>query len=188
MKRKLKHRRKTPDYAIRAAALAKLGFRSYQDYLASPLWRKIRAKVLPRAGGRCAFCDAPATQVHHRAYTYRVLRGLKPNLLVQCCRPCHKDIEFWPDGRKRDPFEVRARSRQMQAAHERRRAAERASLAVPADARPTPEGIEAAKTKRGGWTREQLAKWGVPWPPPKGWRAGLERLEEQMHDAMAREA
>jgi len=36
---------------------------------------------------------------------------------------------------------------------------------------PSPEDIEAAKTPHGGWTRAQLAQWGVPWPPPKGWRA-----------------
>ena len=24
------------------------------------------------------------------------------------------------------------------------------------------------------WTRAQLAEWGVPWPPPKGWRKRLE--------------
>jgi|GEM_PF-3055585 very-short-patch-repair endonuclease len=39
--------------------------------------------------------------------------------------------------------------------------------------RPTPEDIEAAKTPAGGWTREQLAQWGVPWPPPVGWRDRL---------------
>jgi hypothetical protein len=33
--------------------------------------------------------------------------------------------------------------------------------------------IEAARTKRGGWTKDQLAEWGVPWPPPKGWRKSL---------------
>jgi hypothetical protein len=33
--------------------------------------------------------------------------------------------------------------------------------------------IEAAKTVRGGWTRAQLAVWGVPWPPPKGWKKKL---------------
>jgi hypothetical protein len=37
----------------------------------------------------------------------------------------------------------------------------------------TAEEIEAAKTTAGGWTREQLAKWGVPWPPPKGWKQAL---------------
>uniref|UniRef100_UPI003F492A5B hypothetical protein n=1 Tax=Sphaerisporangium sp. CA-236357 TaxID=3240030 RepID=UPI003F492A5B len=38
---------------------------------------------------------------------------------------------------------------------------------------PSPEEVEAARTPAGGWTREQLAEWGVPWPPPKGWKATL---------------
>ena len=25
----------------------------------------------------------------------------------------------------------------------------------------------------GGWTREQLERWGVPWPAPVGWREQL---------------
>lgn len=33
--------------------------------------------------------------------------------------------------------------------------------------------IEAGKSPKGGFTRKQLAKWGVPWPPPKGWRRYL---------------
>lgn len=40
---------------------------------------------------------------------------------------------------------------------------------------PTEDEIEAGKSQRGGWTRAQLAEWGVPWPPPKGWRARLLR-------------
>ncbi|MGW1496396.1 hypothetical protein [Streptomyces sp. NPDC002402] len=38
---------------------------------------------------------------------------------------------------------------------------------------PSPEEIEAARSPRGGYSRAQLAAWGVPWPPPKGWRAEL---------------
>lgn len=41
---------------------------------------------------------------------------------------------------------------------------------------PSPAEIEAARTPRGAWTRAQLAQWGVPWPPPGGWKR---RLEEQ---------
>lgn len=33
--------------------------------------------------------------------------------------------------------------------------------------------IEACKTEKGGWTRETLKLWGVPHPPPKGWKKGL---------------
>jgi len=37
----------------------------------------------------------------------------------------------------------------------------------------TEEEIEAARTPAGGFTKDQLAQWGVPWPPPKGWRDAL---------------
>jgi hypothetical protein len=33
--------------------------------------------------------------------------------------------------------------------------------------------IRAARTPAGGWTKAQLAAWGVPWPPPKGWQDRL---------------
>lgn len=38
---------------------------------------------------------------------------------------------------------------------------------------PSPEEIEAARTPAGGWKRDQLAAWGVPWPPPKRWKDEL---------------
>ncbi len=37
----------------------------------------------------------------------------------------------------------------------------------------TDEQIEAGKSRRGGFTKKTLAAWGVPWPPPKGWRTAL---------------
>ena len=39
--------------------------------------------------------------------------------------------------------------------------------------RITEAEIEAGRSPAGGWTRAQLAEWGVPWPPPKGWRRRL---------------
>lgn len=39
----------------------------------------------------------------------------------------------------------------------------------------TKADIEAGKSAAGGWTRATLAKWGVPWPPPKGWKKRLVR-------------
>ncbi|MFD7678452.1 hypothetical protein [Streptomyces sp. NPDC060187] len=38
---------------------------------------------------------------------------------------------------------------------------------------PSPDEVEAARTPAGGWKRDQLAAWGVPWPPPKGWKEQL---------------
>ena len=40
---------------------------------------------------------------------------------------------------------------------------------------PAEIAARSTSTKTGSWTRAQLAQWGVPWPPPKGWRAALER-------------
>lgn len=37
----------------------------------------------------------------------------------------------------------------------------------------TRKEVYSKRTKAGGWTRSQLAQWGVPWPPTKGW---IERL------------
>lgn len=44
--------------------------------------------------------------------------------------------------------------------------------------RVSAEEVEAARSPRGGWTRATLASWGVPWPPPAGWRRALERGED----------
>ena len=37
--------------------------------------------------------------------------------------------------------------------------------------------IEAGKSRKGGFTRETLEGWGVPWPPPAGWRDALTAKE-----------
>jgi hypothetical protein len=38
---------------------------------------------------------------------------------------------------------------------------------------PTEDEIMAARTPKGAWTKKQLAEWGVPWPPPRGWKRRL---------------
>lgn len=35
------------------------------------------------------------------------------------------------------------------------------------------EEIDAARSPAGGFTRKTLEQWGVPWPPPSGWRDTL---------------
>jgi hypothetical protein len=39
--------------------------------------------------------------------------------------------------------------------------------------RLTEAEIEAGRTKKGGFSRNKLAEWGVPWPPPHGWKRAL---------------
>ena len=59
--------------------------------------------------------------------------------------------------------------------HRHRRAAVRASPeGDPTPTFLTPDQVKAAQSSRGGWKRATLASWGVPWPPPKGWRRALE--------------
>lgn len=33
--------------------------------------------------------------------------------------------------------------------------------------------IESKITENGGYTKAQLAEWGIPWEPPKGWKRKL---------------
>lgn len=37
----------------------------------------------------------------------------------------------------------------------------------------TSDEIEKCRTLKGGFTRATMASWGVPWPPPRGWRQAL---------------
>lgn len=70
---------------------------SYRSYLAGELWHAIRIKVLDRSGGRCECCGEGATQVHHRDYRPRVIRGEDLLPLVSICRHCHKFIHNDPE-------------------------------------------------------------------------------------------
>lgn len=81
-------------YAQRDRVLNEMGFASYRDYLASPLWQRIRARML-KACPTCP-CGKPAEQIHHRTYKRRYLegRGLIHKYLVPICRTCHEAIEF----------------------------------------------------------------------------------------------
>ena len=33
--------------------------------------------------------------------------------------------------------------------------------------------IDSSRTPRGAWTRATLNRFGVPWPPPRGWKRQL---------------
>lgn len=54
------------------------------------------------------------------------------------------------------------------------------------DPKPTRAEVMAARSQKGGWTKEQLAKWGVSWPPPKGWLREL--VGEPPKEQRSREA
>lgn len=97
-----RHRKATySGYQVRAFALHQLGFGDYSEYLDSELWWGIRANVLDRDRRTCLACGKRATQVHHRAYSLKVLLGLDTGPLVSVCGLCHEWAERCPDGEKR---------------------------------------------------------------------------------------
>lgn len=61
----------------------------YANYLKSPRWRKLSAKVKAQAGNRCQLCMSEFDlQVHHRSYRYL---GTAQEIfdLVCLCGKCH---------------------------------------------------------------------------------------------------
>ena len=70
----------------------RLGFKTYNDYLNSDLWRTIRSRVFDRDGYACRDCgvlEEPIV-VHHTSYALDVLEGRDDRCLVTLCHPCHR--------------------------------------------------------------------------------------------------
>jgi hypothetical protein len=77
------------------------------------------------------------------------------------------------DGNAASRVQARRTQEQPRRELEKEREHERIMKMILAAPRRTEDEIMAAQTARGGWTSEQLAEWGVPWPPPKGWKWAL---------------
>jgi hypothetical protein len=45
---------------------------------------------------------------------------------------------------------------------------------------PTEVEIYEKRTPAGGWTAKTLAEWGIPFPPPKGWKTRLIKKRKQL--------
>jgi len=81
-------------YQKRLQVVLRLGFATYQEYLASSMWKDIRETVLLRDKCKCKLCGSAATQVHHLSYSYKSMSGKALYLLLSVCSACHKAIEF----------------------------------------------------------------------------------------------
>lgn len=81
-----------------------LGFQNYRDYLASPLWRKIRRHIFGRAESVCECChNAKAVVVHHLNYDAETMAGHADDALIAVCQPCHDNYHS-SNGKKRSPW------------------------------------------------------------------------------------
>jgi len=61
----------------------------YDVYLRSPLWRRIRKRILERDGYLCRECGVAAEHVHHLSYGPLVMMGMDDSKLISLCVPCH---------------------------------------------------------------------------------------------------
>lgn len=110
MSRQLRHPLK--GFRNRNRRLRALGFATYQEYLASPLWKEIREAVLLRDEYKCRLCGSRASQVHHKSYSYAALIKITPFGQIAVCRRCHEFVEF-EDGRKTGMGRTKQRLRML---------------------------------------------------------------------------
>lgn len=66
--------------------------KDYQEYLQTPTWHDIRARILKRAAGRCEKCHIAnvTLEVHHLVYRERGTE--KDSDLVALCSACHAEV------------------------------------------------------------------------------------------------
>ncbi len=79
---------------------------SYQQYLRSEEWKRIRRTVLRRDKYRCRSCGRTARQVHHGSYSTAVKLGQDLSQLFSLCGGCHLIATFRVSGSRRSKEEV----------------------------------------------------------------------------------
>lgn len=94
-------------YFQRNSILKHLGFDTYTDYLASDMWKQVKAEAYSTYGNKCFLCLGKAWVVHHHKYTLKNLNGRSVKSLFPLCHACHEHIEIKPDGTKRMLWEVK---------------------------------------------------------------------------------
>jgi hypothetical protein len=84
---------------LRKQILKDIGFKSYQQYLSSPLWKTIRKHIWKRDCGICRACPNKAKCIHHMSYSNYTFQGMAPHLLVCLCDKHHKQVHKIPEGK-----------------------------------------------------------------------------------------
>jgi len=63
-------------------------WKTYDEYLLSSTWKKIRKKILKRDDYKCQICGKPANEVHHKRY--RKWGEENEDDLIAICKTCHE--------------------------------------------------------------------------------------------------
>jgi hypothetical protein len=132
----------------------------YFEYLETEHWSSIKKQAFRIHGMKCYECGLHDNlQIHHRHY--KTLGKEDPQTdLMPLCYMCHKGIH------NRDDEAVQYKIKTRKA--EKRRAQSKIDEHLRRE-----KMILNQKTKGGGFNKHTLAGWGVPWPPPKGWKETL---------------
>lgn len=103
-----------PDtYSDRNKRLKGMGYDSYDQYLASPLWASIRAVAFQQHGNACVLCHNRAEVIHHIGYGLLTLNGFRMDSLAPLCHQCHAAIEFTSGGKKRSLSQAQSAYRKL---------------------------------------------------------------------------
>jgi len=71
-----------------------VAYKTYEEYLAHPIYQAQLKRVKARAGGICELCKtAHVTEVHHYKYPKWGTFDLYDEELVAVCHQCHCDLE-----------------------------------------------------------------------------------------------
>ena len=83
----------------RDESLRSLGFKSYDDYLESQVWKNLKRELL--AGDvKCCVCERKrAKTLHHTSYDSETLSGDSRKHLHPICEGCHRRIHFDTNGK-----------------------------------------------------------------------------------------
>jgi hypothetical protein len=77
-------------YQKRNKKLRQLGYKTYQEYLESEDWQKIRQKLQFKCCHFCKICED--LDKHHKSY--KNLGTLSTKDIVVVCRDCHKNLHL----------------------------------------------------------------------------------------------
>lgn len=148
-------------------------------YLKSPEWKEIRSRKESKTAKRCGIClSTEQIDLHHLFYR-KELAQTETSDLRWLCRRCH-ELAHKLINNGAIKFKAGWSHHAMFACTKSKVKSSLGLCRIRIDPdHPKTKEIEAARSSKGGWTREALEKLGVAWPPPKGWRKQMIRNEMQ---------
>lgn len=76
----------------RSTREVKLSGMTYEEYLKSDHWAKVKAKASKRPNyQKCEFCDSTEVELHHTSYKW-ILTKDELNTIISLCRNHHQEV------------------------------------------------------------------------------------------------